>query len=181
LLTINNDWHADHVPALINALRSSDGSIKFAAATWLGRVGQAAIPSLLEALKLDDASVRSYACTALGNMGRTAAPAVPDLIAAVEMDPIAGTRGAAADALGRIGDPSALPVLHSACEDRDLYVRQKARASVAAITGEVPRRTSRRWVWLAGPVVGLLVLCWLVIRALRLRRGVREGERSRVG
>jgi len=50
------------------------------AADSLGRIGAAAVPALVEALRNPDPTVRLKAVEVLGRMGDDAAPAVPDLV-----------------------------------------------------------------------------------------------------
>ncbi len=56
------------------------------AAFALSRIGVAALPALMDAAKSDDASLRAGAAKALAGMGREAAPAIPFLIANLNGD-----------------------------------------------------------------------------------------------
>ncbi|MFH2201989.1 MAG: HEAT repeat domain-containing protein [Elusimicrobiota bacterium] len=99
------------VPALTAALRSPVQADSRSAAEALGFIGEPArkaIEPLREALlRHADAGVRKRAAFALGALDQKAKSAVPDLIAALEDEPV---RWWAAEALRKIG-PAAVPAL----------------------------------------------------------------------
>lgn len=72
------------------------------------RLGKPAVPFLVRTLP--DRLTGIYAARCLGSMKKDAIDAVPALIQVLEYEP-SFTQPNAADALGRIGDPSAIPAL----------------------------------------------------------------------
>lgn len=62
--------------------------------------------------------------------------AVPDLIRALEVSSDAFLAEAAAEALGKIGETTALPALSRACAAAPLRVRRAAARAIQCITGE---------------------------------------------
>ena len=153
---------APAVPALIQALGDSNSAVCCAAAEALGKLGDPqAIPALIQALGHDtdpfaddldldavddldldavlDAvyrdAVRAVAAEALVKIGT---PAVPALIQALR-DRSENVRFAAAEALGKLGDPQAVPALIQALGDSDWYVRRAAAEALVKIgTPAVP-------------------------------------------
>ena len=68
------------VPALAQALRDEDASVRRAATGALGRMGEAAVPALSEALTVPDEEVRFAATDSLRQLGYRASTAVPALV-----------------------------------------------------------------------------------------------------
>ena len=71
------------VPALRDALRSSEAGVRVRAADTLAKIGPGAgeaVPELISALNDPDMKVRKSAARALGQIGPKAAPAVPTLM-----------------------------------------------------------------------------------------------------
>ncbi|MDP8230456.1 MAG: HEAT repeat domain-containing protein, partial [Candidatus Gorgyraea atricola] len=83
----------------------------------------------IEALKSGDDNIRNNAANILADMGR---PAVPDLINSMESEN-QPTRAKAAETLGKIADPEAVPVLIKALGDIDTDVMQSAIEALAKI------------------------------------------------
>jgi HEAT repeat protein len=132
-------------PALLDALKDSDGQTRQWAAFALGSLGSlgeaghTAVPTLVELAKVKDARSRASALEALAKVSPAAGgPAVAACQAALQ-DPEGMVRKAAADALGRIG-PGAkevLPQLLTATKDADGYVRIAAAQALWRISGKI--------------------------------------------
>jgi HEAT repeat protein len=181
ILHITQDRDPRYIPALMEALRYPDGGVMFAAAEHLAQVGPPAVPALLGVLESNETGAAAYACLALGNMGPGARDAVRALIRTLQTHPEAGVRGAAAEALGKIGDPLAISPLHEALENGDPYVQQKAAASIVAITGRDPRRGARLRLWASvAAVLCVFVLSYLCWRVLLARRNARRASTRHV-
>jgi len=116
---------------LIESLQDENEEIRYWAADSLGKVGDSqAVPALISALRDPFEAVRMAACVALGDLkANEAVPLLLDLVSG-KMAPGKGYRlfvpvevGAAswmaARALGRIGDPAAVPVLAEALRHAD--------------------------------------------------------------
>jgi|GEM_PF-3082470 len=94
----------DIIPALIEALRDTESSVRLRAVQALclaGEHAQAAVPALIETLKDPESYVREWTAFALEAVGPSAATAVPALTEAL-LDDDAGVRDAASQALDRI-------------------------------------------------------------------------------
>lgn len=106
------------VSALIAALKDSDSRVRRSAAWALGEINDArAVPALIEALRDPDADVQARAACGIGALKADGidqtqfADAVPRLIEMLEDPGVAGINVCAAEALGRIEDPRAVPAL----------------------------------------------------------------------
>jgi hypothetical protein len=120
--------------ALIVGLRDKDMEVRGAAAVALSKRPDAtAIAPLINSLSDKSPFVRAHAAVALGVNGRAAAQAVPDLVRVLTKDEDHEARRQAATALGRIGEPSALPALQEAEHSSDPYLSQAARDATAQI------------------------------------------------
>jgi HEAT repeat protein len=126
---------SEATPALIVGLRDKDMEVRGAAAVALSRAPDAAaIAPLTAALQDKSPFVRAHAAAALGVNGRAAAQAVPPLIQVLTADEDHEARRQAASALGRIGEPSAIPALERAERSSDPYLSQAAREARSQIT-----------------------------------------------
>src|SRR5699024_2971357 len=111
-----NAGAADLVPALTDALKDSDNTVRGLAADALGEIGpdaKAALPMLLKMLTDANASVRARAAFALGGVGANAeetAPALAHLIKDKDDD----VRLNAVSALAEVGGKDALVPLMTA-------------------------------------------------------------------
>jgi HEAT repeat protein len=143
------------VKPLIAALKDEKWDVRQAAAEALGEIGAPAVEPLIAALKGENKDVRQAAAAMLGRLGwqpgrdETAgwywmvkgdwdkcvalgALAVEPLIAALK-DGSFSVRKAAAEALGKIGDPRAVEPLIAALKDKDEYVRKAAAYALGKI------------------------------------------------
>jgi HEAT repeat protein len=109
--------------------------VRGAAVTALGEYSdEAAIPALTAALADKADHIRAGAASALGTNRGAARAAVPKLINLLTSDPENAVRRQAAIALGRIGDPAAIPALELAQHDRDPYLSRAALEAIKQIT-----------------------------------------------
>jgi len=118
------------------AARDPDSAVRRRAAEIAPNLGRAAAASTLVALLADaEPLVAEAAAFALGERTGTGPRAIAALAraAGAHADPL--VREAAVAALGAIGDPSALPVVLSACDDKPA-VRRRAVLALAAFEGE---------------------------------------------
>ncbi len=95
-------------------------------------IGAPALPHLIDCL--GDNAINYDVCRALGNLGATAKPAVPGLIKVLGKRGVRAQETAAA-ALGRIGDPQAVPALLAAAEPGVTRIESVA----ATVTGNSVR------------------------------------------
>jgi HEAT repeat protein len=113
-------------PQLLAALKYPD--VRYAAAYALGPVGadpDKAVPALLAMLKDEtERERRRTLAGALGAMGPAAASAIPALREALRGE--GGGWWVAAEAIGKIGGPDAVPALVEALESKDDDVRSTA-------------------------------------------------------
>jgi len=106
--------HPEAIPALSEALSGEQSGLRVACAralTQLGPKAAKATPALAKALGQRDALLRWRAAQALAAIGPAASGALEELCKALAEDPGREIRAAAAEALGRIGDPRAKPAL----------------------------------------------------------------------
>lgn len=99
---------AELVPALIKCLRVDDMETTDAVTKAIASIGEPGLPHVIKGL--EDHAINSKLCVAVRTMGPTAKPAVPALLQLVAKRGVRGREGAA-EALGAIGDPRAVPVL----------------------------------------------------------------------
>lgn len=116
-------------------LRSTDATVRAAAAETLGRSGHRLrdelTPILRELLRDDESwEVRASAGRALGRLGTR--DAVPDLVRALR-DPRVDVRVVAAAALWRLPDAAAVPALVELLGDADANARQWATLALGVI------------------------------------------------
>jgi hypothetical protein len=107
-----------------------------------GEAAVAAIPALVENLHRRSTEVREAAAVALGRLGPDARDAVPDLIGVLRDGVGVHMRIAAADALGRIGEPSSVPALAATLYEEAVFGRSSisldisCAVSITQITGQ---------------------------------------------
>jgi len=123
------------VPALLKLLAFPDPAVRANAAYALGELGthdvQTVAPALLSLLADPDSLVRSEAVDALGSLRYT--PAVDPLIGMLQRDEDPVARASAAEVLGELGQPRALPVVSQALHDPDESVRAFAANSIGLL------------------------------------------------
>jgi len=126
-----------------------------------GNQAVVAIPLLVANLADEDFDVRLASAYVLGRLGPAAKAAVPDLIRALENDSYFRVRVEAAEALGSIGDRTAVPALALALLDDIPPSHRVAIAcahSIATITGEEFRDSKSTSYWLDDTGLPLLVV-----------------------
>jgi HEAT repeat protein len=129
--------------ALSRALTDKDAEVRGAAAVTLAdNPDPSSIPSLISALTDKSEFVRGQAARALGMNGKAASASVHALIELLSGDDDHEVKRQAATALGRIGDPSAVPALKQFIHNDDPYLLQSARDAIKMIE-EVARIPSR--------------------------------------
>lgn len=115
--------------ALIDALSHRKKNIRMHAATILGAINdEKAIPALIAALKDNNKLVRREASTAVSRMSG----AVDTLIETLA-DEDWKVRGAAAWALGNLGDEKAIPELEKLLDDESSFVKAGAKSAIESI------------------------------------------------
>ena len=129
----------DTLPELIEVLSGYSAEARMGAAYKLGGMGTEAapaIPALTMNLYYDGPyEVRQAAAWALGEIGPSARSAVPALIPVAIAD-FAHASAAAAEALGKIGDDSAVPALIIALDHEYDGTGINAAESIAMLTGQ---------------------------------------------
>ena len=143
------------VEPLIAALKDKDEYVRKAADEALVKIGAPAVEPLIAALKGENKDVRQAAAAILGRLGwqpgrdeaagwywmvkgdwhncvALGSPAVKPLIAALK-DESFSVRRAAAEALGKIGDPRAVEPLIDALQDKEWFVRRTAAEALISI------------------------------------------------
>lgn len=124
----------ERTAALASALSDKDPEVRAAAAISLADHADAeAVPPLASALSDKNDFVRAKAARALGVNGRSAVQTVPALIALLTKDEDGEVKRQAADALGQIGDRSALPALERARHHKDPYLAQAVTDAIRLI------------------------------------------------
>jgi len=119
---------------LTMALKDRAHSVRQKVATILGEIGDTrAIDPLREALKDPDIRVQCAAAGALGKIGDSGC--IDSLILMLDHESAsvqesASVRGAAATALGNIGNPRAIQPIRNACDDPNEYVRGAAKKAL---------------------------------------------------
>jgi HEAT repeat protein len=125
--------NSDGKGALSVALGTADAQVRSAALQAAGLVnGFSDVAAVVRTLDDGDAAVRLRAVKLLDQMKAT--DSVAALVRLVQSDPAANVRGAAAHALGTIGDKSARTALETVAQsDADSLVRDQARFSLRGL------------------------------------------------
>jgi len=119
----------DVIPVFISALEHGDEDTRYEAAEELKAMGPwaaPAVPALLRALKDTSWANRCAVAEAMGEIGPAAASAIPALTNTIQHDEKPDVQGYATEALGKIGDPAAIPVLIAALTSDNDFVRSRA-------------------------------------------------------
>src|ERR1019366_5729632 len=124
------------IPALVEALKDTDESVRGAAAFALGNIPgdrQVAVPALVKALQDENGSVRNYAAKSLGMIGQSPELAVPALVGALKDD--RDSRYFTTDALIKFGPAArtAVPDLIVLLKGNDPYLPSYAAKVLGAI------------------------------------------------
>ncbi len=119
------------VPTLIAAFKDEREEVASAAALALSAIGEPAVPSLLASLSNDYPIVRQMAVKALGKMGTLALRPLLDIVQD-EKQPD-NVVGGAAQALGLLRDPQAIPYLVSLLRAREGRLVEHAARALADI------------------------------------------------
>jgi RNA polymerase sigma factor (sigma-70 family) len=122
-------------PQLLAALKVPD--VRYAAACALGPVGadpDKAVPALIAMLKDEtEGGSRLSVVIVLGDFGRAAVSAVPAIREFLRSDERGGT--SAAEAIGKIGGPDAVPALVEALQNKDFQTRWVAALWLGRLGG----------------------------------------------
>lgn len=131
------------VAGLIEALNyEDDANIRLAAASALGKVGEAeAVEPLIDTLD-DQGAVKEVAVLSLGEIGDSRA--VDALISVLGEDDWE-VCSSAAKALGKIGDPRAIQPLIELLDKKNENIRWHANQALEAITGELFGMKTAKW------------------------------------
>jgi len=117
---------------LIRILKANEDDLGVAAARALGKLKiRAGLRSLYDRILSEDIFLAQAAAEALGDLGDPGA--VPQLISQAKRHASASVRSAAVEAVGRIGDRSALSAVLEGVQDPDPTVRE----SVARVIGRL--------------------------------------------
>jgi HEAT repeat protein len=128
----------------MDAAADDDPRVRLRAAQVAPRLGRSAASSTLLALLADaDPWVVEAAAYAIGEHPRPSARAVAALTTATTSHPDPLVREAAVAALGALGDPSTLPAVLRACDDKPA-IRRRAVLALAAFEGEQVEGRLRR-------------------------------------
>jgi HEAT repeat protein len=122
------------IRGLIRLLAHPDFDIQWQAADALGRMGEEAYEPLRKAWYRTDTATKIGAIEAMG--GIRDPRALLYLRGMIENDPQAEVRWGATIALGRIGQPEAIPILVRALDDPDKYVRYGAGIALKELRWE---------------------------------------------
>lgn len=123
-------------PIWQRAASDADARVRLRAAQVAPRLGRAATnAALLALLNDDDVWVAEAAAFAIGEHPRPSARAIAALANAATAHPDPLVREAAVAALGARGDPSTLPVVLRACDDKPA-IRRRAVLALAAFEGD---------------------------------------------
>jgi HEAT repeat protein len=128
------------IPALVEALNTSDATLQTNAARSLALMGPSALPPLLRVLREAPPAVRLSAVRGLGQMRAAAGPAVPDLVAILaDANADLELRTAICDSLGLIGPAASIacPVLRTLLPATDAGLRKSAIQALGSVAPSV--------------------------------------------
>jgi HEAT repeat protein len=144
------ETRADPIPQLIKAL--DDANVRQGASIALTKQGEAAVPALRGSLTSGNPDVRVWSAFTLGEIGQSAKASVDELSKALS-DSDHALRGAAAQALGKIGASAAVETLSRALDDDNVHVRQHAAIALGQIGSPAHAATATLIASLADPDV----------------------------
>jgi HEAT repeat protein len=134
------------IPALIAALKAGDSDVRKGVAKALQEIGPSAIPALTQALKERDSDVRRIAAGALGEIAESIQDKSQISVMFKEAIPVLAewlnakdfmVSDSATEALGKIGDPSAIPALVRALKNGGY-----SPSHVASALGKIAKSTN---------------------------------------
>lgn len=157
-------WRIDQqvdevIPIFVAVLEGGDSGERYEAAEQLKEMGSLAalaVPALIKAMSDEEWTTRSNVAEALGEIGPKATTAMPALIRLLQHDDNSLVQANAVQALGKIGDLKAVPILIAALENEDDTVRSnaiaaietfgpKAKAAVPALVRTVQNDKANGW------------------------------------
>lgn len=135
---------APALPAIVRQLRTDEHpDARWGAAWCVGRIGNPAVeavPDVIAAITEDpDPDVRAQAANALGFIGLGSEQVIDALASALDDAAASMLREEALGALARLGPAAraAVPAIRARLADRHPMVRQRARAALAVVLGEI--------------------------------------------
>ncbi|HIK91679.1 MAG TPA: PBS lyase, partial [Planctomycetes bacterium] len=128
------DSAPDRIPVLIAAL--DNPGVRYGASVALTRLGTKAVPALQMSLQSGKGEVPVWSAYTLGQIGPAAQTAVTDLIRALASSDDA-LRAAAAQALGRIGPPSAAAAAVDSLSMAVTDPQHNVRSSAVVALGQI--------------------------------------------
>lgn len=121
------------VPALEQALQDGAFSVRAASAAALLQLGQpfeAVAPTVRGLTQQSDPGARASAAHALGRASKGNVAGALSFLGNLATDPLPGPKIVAVRSLGRIGDPSVLPLMKEALHDQNEAVRTTAGGAI---------------------------------------------------
>lgn len=124
------------VEGLVGLLASPDNAgLRNSAVEALERLGSAAVPALLRHIDVEDRDVRKFIIDILGNIADRSC--ITALVGALR-DHDANVSAAAAENLGKIGDPRVVPHLVDSLAVNDVWFRYSVLGAIARIGESIP-------------------------------------------
>lgn len=122
LIAISNIGSAaiEAIPYVANFIHDQNGIVTQIASWTLIRIGPSVIPVVVKALDNTNHFIRHEAARILGELGSEASLAVPVLISKIESENT-GAKISMIEALGKIGDRQALPILEELKRENLFY------------------------------------------------------------
>jgi HEAT repeat protein len=114
------------IPALTEAMQDREGTVRWDAASALGRIGKDSVPPLISALHDPEIPVRHAAAATLGQVGPSAELAVPALLQTLG-DTNETIRNSTADSLWRLGGAGQLALIDASVHATGLAREAAAR------------------------------------------------------
>ncbi len=121
---------------VVSLLESEEPSTRNYAVEILESAGEAVIPLLLRLCETESVDLRKFAVDIIGSIGvKSDSDAYVRCIGLLE-DPNVNVSAAAAEALGKIGDPAALPFLESKFASAHPWAQCHILLAIASLDGE---------------------------------------------